>query len=257
MTAGVPADLLIGDDHIQVKAALVAYLGGGNAALVFHRIKYRTQHVSYSYPRDGLQWWKAKEKKIGAEVGLTESQVNTAVKNLLKRGAIRKEAHSYPDQTWSYAVVIAESGDSRIGGERGLKSPDSKAEISGLQGGDLPIPPLAEEREEAEEALLSDAGASDRVLFPRDWRPSQAHMDKAASLHLDVVREYQRFRTHSERRHRRLKNWNAGFTNWLRKQAEFNQEALGSSGKPTTVDHGREVDRMLAAEESQQLAVTR
>lgn len=95
------------------------------------------------------------------------------------------------------------------------------------------------EREEQEP--LSDADASDRTgsLIPESWRPNQSHIDKAASLHLDVKNEYQRFRDFSERKQRRLKNWNTGFTNWLRKAAEFNQQRQGRapvSGKQTPTD---------------------
>lgn len=80
------------------------------------------------------------------------------------------------------------------------------------------------EREEP----LSDADASDRgTLIPSDWRPNQTHIDKARSLHLDVKTEYQKFRASAETKQRRLKNWNTGFTNWLRKAAEFNTQRQG------------------------------
>ncbi|GAA1148074.1 hypothetical protein GCM10009651_36000 [Microbacterium natoriense] len=93
------------------------------------------------------------------------------------------------------------------------------------------------EREEP----LSDADASDRSgsLIPESWRPNQSHIDKAKSLHLDVKAEYQRFRSNAEQRQRRLKNWNTGFTNWLRKAAEFNQQRQGRpapSLRPTPTD---------------------
>ncbi len=95
------------------------------------------------------------------------------------------------------------------------------------------------EREEREP--LSDAEASDRLgsLIPESWRPNQSHIDKAKSLHLDVKAEYQKFRDFSERKQRRLKNWNTGFTNWLRKAAEFNTQRQGrapASSRPTPTD---------------------
>lgn len=92
------------------------------------------------------------------------------------------------------------------------------------------------EREEP----LSDADASDRgTLIPDDWRPNQTHIDKAKSLHLDVKQEYQRFRAHAERTQRRLKQWNTGFTNWLKQGAVMNQQRQGkpaASSKPTPTD---------------------
>lgn len=88
---------------------------------------------------------------------------------------------------------------------------------------------------------LSDADASDRhgSLIPDSWRPNQSHIDKAKSLHLDVKAEYQRFRSSAESKQRRLKNWNTGFTNWLRKAAEFNTQRQGrpvSSSRPSPTD---------------------
>jgi len=81
---------------------------------------------------------------------------------------------------------------------------------------------------EIEESSLSDADASDHGdLLPPNWRPNQGHIDKAASLHLDVDREQSRFRDNAIRTQRRLKNWNTGVTNWLRKAAEFNQQRQG------------------------------
>lgn len=97
-----------------------------------------------------------------------------------------------------------------------------------------------------EETPLSDADASDRgTLIPDDWRPNQTHIDKAASLHLDVKHEYQRFRASAEAKRRRLKNWNAGFTNWLRKAAEFNTQRQGRT--PVTSPQRMSPDDMVAA----------
>lgn len=92
---------------------------------------------------------------------------------------------------------------------------------------------------------LSDADASDRSgsLIPDSWRPNQSHIDKAKSLHLDVKAEYQRFRDFSERKQRRLKNWNTGFTNWLRKAAEFNQQR---QGRPAPTGKQSPTDRIAA-----------
>lgn len=99
-----------------------------------------------------------------------------------------------------------------------------------------------EERGEIEEPL-SPNESGDRVLIPDTWRPNQTHIDKAKSLHLDVKAEYQRFRANAERTQRRLKNWNTGFTNWLRKAAEFNQQR---QGRPATTVRQSPTDRIAA-----------
>ncbi|WP_206424567.1 hypothetical protein, partial [Delftia lacustris] len=80
-------------------------------------------------------------------------------------------------------------------------------------------------------------------LLPPNWRPNQGHIDKAASLHLDVDREQSRFRDNAIRTQRRLKNWNTGFTNWLRKAAEFNQQR---QGRPATPSRQSPTDRIAA-----------
>lgn len=99
------------------------------------------------------------------------------------------------------------------------------------------------EREEQEP--LSDAEASDRLgtLIPESWRPNQSHIDKAKSLHLDVKAEYQRFRSSAVSKQRRLKNWNTGFTNWLRKAAEFNTQR---QGRPAPTGKQSPTDRIAA-----------
>ena len=83
------------------------------------------------------------------------------------------------------------------------------------------------------EKPLSPAKAVDEyVLIPPDWKPSQRHRDKAASLHFDVDQEAAKFIAHANRENRRLKGtkgWEAGFTNWLKKQAEFAQKRSGSA----------------------------
>lgn len=99
-----------------------------------------------------------------------------------------------------------------------------------------------------EQEPLSDADASDRSgsLIPDTWRPNQSHVDKAASLHLDVKAEYQRFRASSIQKQRRLKNWNTGFTNWLRKAAEFKQQRQGRPTPTRTESPDDMVARTLA-----------
>lgn len=85
-----------------------------------------------------------------------------------------------------------------------------------------------ETEKEEDQTPLSPAVANDHgTLIPDDWRPNQGHIDKAVSLHLDVKNEYHRFRQSAVTKQRRLKNWNTGFTNWLRKAAEFNQQRQG------------------------------
>lgn len=78
------------------------------------------------------------------------------------------------------------------------------------------------------ERPLSDAYASDQgTLLPDSWTPTQKHVDLAASLHLSLDQALSTFRRNATENHRRQKNWNAAFTNWLRKGAEFAQKRSG------------------------------
>lgn len=97
--------------------------------------------------------------------------------------------------------------------------------------------------------LLSDSreSNSDGTLIPDDWSPNQKHSDHARSLGLDLEYEASRFRAHAQRVNRRGKNWNAGFTNWLKKGAELAQQRqasggarpVGASQRPSAVDKAR------------------
>lgn len=97
---------------------------------------------------------------------------------------------------------------------------------------------------------LSPASADDEgFLIPSDWAPKSRHRDKAQSLGLDVDRESTRFVENAHQKVRRLKNWDTGFTNWLRKAAEFRQEqqASGRTAPVTPLKRQTAVEQNLAA----------
>ncbi|MCS6570300.1 hypothetical protein NYQ35_15955 [Curtobacterium flaccumfaciens pv. flaccumfaciens] len=125
-----------------------------------------------------------------------------------------------PDGTLEYGEPVDEASY-RVIRETVARHPERVAPGTGEQGnrgtGEQGIPPLSP-------ADADDGG----TLIPDSWQPNQGHRDKAASLRLDVDREAQRFVEHAHRKVRRLRNWNTGFTNWLRKQAEFAQQRQGA-----------------------------
>lgn len=104
--------------------------------------------------------------------------------------------------------------------------------------------PIANDRSQSQSQAettkepLSAAGATDRngTLIPDDWAPNQKHRDLAVSLRADLGRERDRFIQHAREKQRRLKNWNTGFTNWLKTGAVMAQQRNGApargSGKP-------------------------
>ena len=100
------------------------------------------------------------------------------------------------------------------------------------------------------EEPLSPASADDGgVLIPSDWAPKPRHRDKAKSLGLEADREAKRFVENAHQKVRRLKNWDTGFTNWLRKAAEFRQEqqASGRTAPVTPLKRQTAVEQNLAA----------
>jgi hypothetical protein len=260
--AGVPASALVGEDHIQVRAALVAYLGGANQAVVFTRIEYRARHVAFAHEHDGAQWWEVKQADLARETGLTVAQVETALANLLKVGAIRAEQHSLPMQTMSYSPVIAQSGDSRIGNRR---SPDSNPEIPGLQIGDSRIAPIAEEREEAEEEPIVEAdpisAGFERVF--KSWPATRRVRKTAAKAWVKAAatvgaEKLERLIWVTEQHGTRYRTWATSeqtfvphLTTWLNQERWTMPLPEASRGqKQSTVEHGRNVDQILRDREA-------
>lgn len=57
--------------------------------------------------------------------------------------------------------------------------------------------------------------------LPASWQPTADHRKRARETGVDLEREEVKFRTHAEDKGRTSKSWNAAFTQWLIKAAEF------------------------------------
>lgn len=66
--------------------------------------------------------------------------------------------------------------------------------------------------------------------LPDSWAPTAAHIERAKTAGIDVVREAEAFRLHAETHDRRAANWNAAFTTWLIKAPGLK----GATGSPAT-----------------------
>lgn len=155
----------------------------------------------------------------------------------------RRKKNAEKMRRWREAKVAKQGGDE-------VSDPVTNPVTNPVSNA-LPDPtrpdPTSSISNEIEDTSLSDAKASDQgELLPPQWRPNQGHIDKARSLHLDVDREQSRFRDNALRTQRRLKNWNTGFTNWLRKAAEFNTQRNGRPATPTRESPDDMVARTLA-----------
>ena len=58
--------------------------------------------------------------------------------------------------------------------------------------------------------------------IPEEWKPTADHVARAKDLGVDVASEAENFRLHAEAHDRRVVNWNAAFTMWLKKSKPQN-----------------------------------
>lgn len=199
--------------------------------------------------RAGLGAIFPSQATIAEESGLSERTVRTMLGHLEERGVVIRERRKVAgSKRATDAYTLHPNGRPGLPAESAGSS-DQPADLPATEAastGNEPqaTPSIEVDREEVAIGILSTDESADGTLIPDDWRPNQRHIDKAASLHLDVVREYRRFRDHADRTQRRLlgvKGWNAGFTNWLRKGAELAQQR---QGRPTVPLRPSPDDRM-------------
>jgi hypothetical protein len=162
----------------------------------------------------------------------TVARVSRGLSNLSERGLIVR----YTVDDRPFLFVSAWERHQRIDKPAKPRYPRPDAEKAILatlsrHPRDIPAPGTGEQRNrgtEEQDSLSPDESDDQGSLIPDNWNPNQRHIDKAKSLHLDPTDQAQRFRSHANRTQRRMKNWDTGFTNWLRKGAEFAQQRQGA-----------------------------
>lgn len=250
---GVPIIEVTANDFMQVRAALVKRVGGANQALVFARVYYRTGPDSRAaIDVEGELWWQASHPLLAKETGLSEKQARDAIEELVEKGFVLRESHR--GRVYSYRAVVIGYLPSGA---------DAADEVSDPRGrsirptGQMHLPSKAVAplyRQEDKKTGVAAGGT--RIPEPfivtaamREWAAAEVplvNVDRSTRVFVDFWR--------AATKNASKKDWVATWRNWLRKdQAEL--EARGGP-KRTTVDHGRTVDEMLRAEESQRLAVT-
>lgn len=126
--AGVPKDEITAHDFVMVRAALVQRLGGANEALVWTRIHFRCADGAHRHlDGDGVAWWPASSAQISAEVGLSEDQVDRALRALRSGGFVESTEHRLGgnyDRTKSWRPLVEES--------RGVDSAESRNGARGI-----------------------------------------------------------------------------------------------------------------------------
>lgn len=92
---------------------------------------------------------------------------------------------------------------------------------NGVQTAPRPVPSRPE-RTTPNGVVEEDTPRRSReTLLPSTWQPTPEHIHRAAETSLDLLVEAEKFRAHAATNERRAKNWNAAFTSWLIKAAEY------------------------------------
>lgn len=79
----------------------------------------------------------------------------------------------------------------------------------------------------------TEGGATRATRLPDTWKPTPEHETRAKEAGVDIDRETVKFRTHAEDKGRTSKSWNAAFTQWLIKAAEYAQRDGRTQAAPT------------------------
>jgi hypothetical protein len=200
-TEGVPVDEATARDFIMVRAALVKRLGGANEALVWSRVFFRVGPDSaVAYEHEGEHWWAASLQTIAEETGLTVKQVRTAVDGLIDAGFLVREQHAGYDRTASYRPIVHVPSGA-----------DGSAHLGTFHvpsGADVPL---------IEEVKTSSSKKKPERPLPNGWMPTAEHYALASTRGVDIGSEAEAFRNHAQVHDRRVANWNAAFTWWLKK----------------------------------------
>lgn len=72
--------------------------------------------------------------------------------------------------------------------------------------------------------------------MPAGWRPNDRHVEKAQELGVDLREQVELFKLHAETHDRRVRNWNAAFTQWLIKSRKIADERVGQNGGGSSWD---------------------
>lgn len=260
---GVPIDEVNAEDFITVRAALVRRLGGANEALVWERVRYRTSRDSpVAYDRDERRWWATSPEGVGEEVGLSGPQARRALESLASDGFLTRAQHalvSNYDRRYSYSPNI-------VG--RQMDVTNSADQSAGIGASDVPNSadvPLPEEelRKKEEEsvapevqrlcALLADLVRANGFKVGAvgfSWWQACDRLMRIDGLTAEQIEILARWATSHE-------FWSANVRSMpaLRKhvdqlRAQRNRE-LGKKVGKSTIEHGRNVDEILAQREAE------
>ena len=193
------------------------------------------------------------QARLAHMTGLSESTVRRSIRDLESEGLLSTSPRFEEgrQKTNRYWLAVGKLPVTVTGGSEYCRSDSSLLPVTQVDTAGHSDRQSIRDPSVEPSVLLSGNELPDKTgtLIPDEWRPNQKHIDLAGALHLDCVFEYQRFRAHAAENHRRQKNWNAAFTNWLRKSAEFAQKRGGRQvRRQSAVDRALDVVNLYRKE---------
>lgn len=201
----------------------------------------------------------------------------TATKKDFDKAKIRlksgvQEMHPQSSKALRGAGDAPPTSSTPQGGTRCTPESMGVQEVHGEGAGDAPtgvqeVPPK-KTKEEASEEAMADAvasGSADAALLdidevpstkprkprgkralPADWEPNDGHRTFADEHHLDLEEEAAKFKDHALMNDRRLKDWDAGFRNWLRNAIQFrSRDGRDPKNRPNPLAHSKSVEELV------------
>ncbi|MEE8666888.1 MAG: hypothetical protein SOI13_01370 [Bifidobacterium mongoliense] len=108
-----------------------------------------------------------------------------------------------------------------------LKPQETLLPGTGEQGnrGTVIKPPVAPPKGGApsKEVAKRSQRRSSKTLIPDSWKPNDHHAKTAATRHIDIDTEANKFRAYAESNAKRYANWDQAFNNWLLNCSNFNR----------------------------------
>jgi hypothetical protein len=238
---GVPEDEITAHDFVMVRAALVQRLGGANEALVWTRIHFRCADGAYRHvDGEAVAWWPASSAQISAEVGLSEDQVDRALRALRSGGFLESTEHRLGgnyDRTKSWRPVVSEprgvdSADSRNGArEIADRTPRNRGQEP-ANSRNVPSTKTEKTREDRTRAhALPDSFVITEEM--RAWARAEVPA-------VDVDRAFAEWADYWRGVGKPMKNWTAAWRNGMRKQQTF-AERDGWKPRPVSTNATEEL----------------
>lgn len=169
-------------------------------------------------------------KTLSEETSLTRDTVKRHLRLAEKKGWVQREDQftengRQTSNSYALAAPVLE-GVSKEGG--GQETPQGGGQETHQGRGVLNTPPIPLKGSEVKahgngggngelfpSPVKGRKGKKKAISLPANWKPSEAHRERAARDGLDLDLEVEKMRNNAEANGRTQVNWNAFFSNWL------------------------------------------